>query len=199
MSVVLRKSISTLVSTDRLTFLEQVYGPILYMISSDPGPGVGTTRYVVFALVVVETVSVVDMPVAVVVVVGAALALAMYVGDVPRSVASNMTSVKPRETSLVACVPLEEPVNVLLTVVEEPSGPPVKPTGGTSAGQRLHSCLDASQYRSTTHFPKPAASRLDIHRAAAFSSKRLSAKHAAVRETPGLVTKLTGISEVTSR
>lgn len=73
------------------------------------------------------------------------------------------------------------------------------PGAGISTGQRVHDLLTIFQYKSTSQRPKPAASRLLIHFAAALTSYRLFIKQAVVKDTPGRVTKLMGMFAVTSR
>lgn len=62
----------------------------------------------------------------------------------------------------------------------------------SDTGQKLHTCLFSSQYRSKSNRRKPAARRFDKHALEVSSSNLKLAKQAAERDTPGLVTKLMG-------
>ena len=64
---------------------------------------------------------------------------------------------------------------------------------GMATGQKDHVLLPSSQYKSISNLRKPTASRLDKQSPEESSSYFSRGKQAAVKETPGLVTKLIGI------
>jgi hypothetical protein len=59
---------------------------------------------------------------------------------------------------------------------------------GTVTGQKLHTCLHWSQYKSISNLRKPTASRFERQSAELSSSYLRRGKQAAEKETPGVVT-----------
>jgi hypothetical protein len=69
---------------------------------------------------------------------------------------------------------------------------------GIATGQKDHTLLPSSQYKSISNLRKPTASKFDKQSPESSSSYLRCGKQAAVNETPGPVTKLIGILKPSS-